>query len=253
MAVDIMLDPPPSLSQRPHVYILEWHELLRTVAYTIYMHFIPALLTTDTQDLHGQLEKLLPHFTHFQVDIQDGIFVPSRTLNIPQYMEVVMQYATDKQVMLDFHLMLTEYADALAQIAHIPTTPSLFVRTTFVHTNIDPLLLSKATSLTFNPEDGVEEWSDFLRHSTHAQVMTVPPGPQGQPFVPDQLAKIGIIKSINSQCTVCIDGAVSEKTIHTIHTQKPDCVPDECGVGSYFSKAHTGEIGARLRLLQEYV
>ncbi len=213
------------------------------------MYFIPALLTTDTQDLRSQLEKLLPHFSHFQIDIQDGVFVPSHTLTISEYVSVLGEFSMHKNLTIDFHLMLIDYTDALIQIEE-EVKPALNVRTVYVHTNIDKKLLSSSTSLTFNPGDRVEEWSEYLKNSKFAQVMTIHPGPQGQPFIPEQLAKVGQIKSVNSSCVVCIDGAVNEKNIEVVRSQKSDCVPDESAVGSYFSKSLPTEVDDRLHILQ---
>lgn len=214
-----------------------------------HMHIIPALLTTDTQDLRSQLEKLLPHFSHFQIDIQDGVFVPSHTLTINEYISVLREFPMHKNLTIDFHLMLIDYTDALMQIEE-EVKPALHVRTVYVHTNIDKKLLSSSTSLTFNPEDRVEEWSGFLKESKYAQVMTIHPGPQGQAFMPEQLTKVGQIRSINSSCVICIDGAVSEKSTDVIRSQKHDCMPDECAVGSCFSKSPPAEIANRLCVLQ---
>ncbi|MEI7653606.1 MAG: hypothetical protein WCJ70_05055 [bacterium] len=222
------------------------------------MYLIPALLSNDVAELRSVLIKLLPHFTHFQVDIQDGIFVPSHTLSISEYMDTIRECAGDQSVTIDFHLMLTEYADALTQIEHIQSAPSLppgvaygrsLVRTTYVHTNIGTDLLSPSTALTFNPEDRVEEWGGFLKESKYAQVMTIHPGPQGQTFMPQTLTKIGQIKSINSDCIVCIDGGVNEESIGFISSQQALCVPDECAVGSYFSRATVSEMSERIQKL----
>lgn len=213
------------------------------------MHIIPALLTTDPAELATQLAKLLPYFFHFQIDIQDGAFVPSHTLTISEYISVLGEFSMHKNLTIDFHLMLTDYADVLAQIKEMSKS-ALHVRTIYVHTNIDKKLLSSSTSLTFNPEDRVEEWSEYLNNSKFAQVMTIHPGPQGQAFMPEQLAKVGQIRSVNSSCVICIDGAVNEKNIEVVRSQKSDCVPNECAVGSYFSKSLPTEVDDRLHILQ---
>jgi pentose-5-phosphate-3-epimerase len=145
--------------------------------------------------------------------------------------------------------MLTDYTDELRMIAEMPH-PHVQVRTIFVHTNIPQKLLNDALSLTFNVEDSVRDWAAHLTHASYAQVMTIHPGPQGQAFIPSQLSKIGEIRKINPLCKICIDGSVNEQTITSIRNTISSCVPDECGVGSYFSRATSDELPTRLRALQ---
>ncbi|MEI6327158.1 MAG: hypothetical protein WCO78_03485 [Candidatus Roizmanbacteria bacterium] len=259
------------------------------------MKLIPAPLSTNRDECKAQFQMLLPYFSHFQIDIQDGIYVPNKTIGVSEYLEVIdellensltavipglsrnldpgiTQSVTssldDNQVVVDMHLMLSDYEKTfesirlyfLDPVRNLPRTmlrgrDDIVLRCVFVHTNIDLKLLEQykdlPLSMTFSPPDSPDDWADFLRSSAHAQVMTIHPGPQGQAFMPQMLSKVGQIHEINSHVNVCIDGAVNDRTYPLIRSASPHCVPDELAVGSYFSKATPQDIPDRIKLLSD--
>lgn len=240
------------------------------------MKLIPAPLSTSKEDCKAQFSMLLPYFSHFQIDIQDGIYVPNKTIGLNDYLEVLHEVIVDthtsvipgssrnldpgirrddNQVVVDIHLMLSDYNKTLEWIRLNFLNPGIrrddiALRCVFVHTNISHTLLEQYRDLplamTFSPPDKHQDWTDYLQASKHAQVMTIYPGPQGQTFMPEMLGKVGQIHKINPQIQVCIDGAVNDTTYPVIRSSAPVCIPDELAVGSYFSKAASENILSRI-------
>lgn len=245
------------------------------------MKLIPAPLSTSKEDCKAQFSMLLPYFSHFQIDIQDGIYVPNKTIGLSDYLEVLHEVIVDthtsvipgssrnldtgirrddNQVVVDIHLMLSDYNKTLEWIRLNFLDPgirrdNIELRCVFVHTNITHKLLDQYKDLplamTFSPPDKPRDWTEYLQISKYAQVMTIYPGPQGQSFMPEMLTKIGQIHEINPHILVCIDGAVNEVTYPIIKSSSSLCIPDELAVGSYFSKANPADIANRIQKLRE--
>ncbi len=246
-----------------------------------FMKLIPAPLSTNRDECKAQFSMLLPHFSHFQIDIQDGIYVPNKTIGLNDYLEVLHEVIVDthtsvipgssrnldpgirrddNQVVVDIHLMLSDYNKTLEWIRLYFLDPSIrrddiALRCVFVHTNFSHILLEQYKDLplamTFSPPDNPQDWTDYLHASKYAQVMTIYPGPQGQTFMPEMLAKIGQIHEINRHIQVCIDGAVNEVSYPIIKSSSSLCIPDELAVGSYFSKANPEDVASRIRKLSD--
>lgn len=219
------------------------------------MYFIPAPLSSTIESARAQFAKLLPHFDHFQIDVQDGVFVPSKTISIQKYSDMLESMAT-RDITVDFHLMKAYYAEDLAYIQEkINVWHHLSVRTVYVHTNIQKELLTKYTdfpiSMTFNPVDSVGAWREYIRASEYAQVMTIHPGPQGQKLILAQLKKVGETHLLNEECVVCIDGSVNDQTLPQIMHEISHNIPEEMAVGSYFSQSPPDEVEARLQKLRD--
>lgn len=229
-----------------------------------FMKLIPAPLSTSKEDCNAQFSMLLPHFSHFQIDIQDGIYVPNKTIPLDTYLEVLLEEISLRQlsdrkselITLDIHLMLQNYETQLQSIRKICTqllNQHVEMRCIFVHSNIAHTLLEQYSDLplgmTFSPPDKPKDWTEYLQSSKYAQVMTIFPGPQGQTFMPQMLEKVGRIHEINPHIQVCIDGSVNDTTYPVIRSSAPVCIPDELAVGSYFSKATKENIQSRIDTL----
>ena len=241
-----------------------------------FMKLIPAPLSTSKEDCKAQFSMLLPYFSHFQIDIQDGIYVPNKTISLSDYLEVLHEVIVDthtsvipgssrnldpgirrddNRVVVDIHLMLSDYNKTLEWIRLNFLDPGIrrddiALRCIFVHSNIAHTLFEQygdlPLAMTFSPPDKPEDWTEYLQSSKYAQVMTIFPGPQGQTFMPEMLDKVGQIHEINPHMQVCIDGAVNEVTYHIVKSQPSLCIPDELAVGSYFSKATSENILSRI-------
>lgn len=229
-----------------------------------FMKLIPAPLSTSKDECKAQFSMLLPYFSHFQIDIQDGIYVPNKTIELQEYLAVIQDeiprhLLADQNpisVTLDLHLMLSDYTQSVEFCANaLEKYNKVKIRAIFIHANISQELLKKFKSLpfamTFSPPDEPRDWTEYLQISKYAQVMTIYPGPQGQQFMPEMLTKIGQIHEINPHIQVCIDGAVNDTTYPIIKSQPSPCVPDELAIGSYFSKANPGNIASRIHKLSE--
>lgn len=221
------------------------------------MKIIPALLTDTAADLFGQIERLKPYYSQFQIDIADGRFVPNTTVQIPDLVKELDKtgHKFGSEITFDFHLMVQDWQTGLKQIDDISsyvTIDIVFVHFGVVRDTIDELVKpGKYTiGIVLNPED---DGDDLLSVTDIAQfpaiqAMTVNPGFQGSPFIEESLNKIDRLREQNYNGSIYIDGGVNNKTLPVIQQRRWQ--PDYLGIGSFLSKADN--IEERVAYLREF-
>lgn len=214
------------------------------------MQIIPAVLVKTPEEFFEQIRKLQPYFKHFQIDIGDGKFVPNVTLQIDELLKYTPALQSEmKDLIFDFHLMVVDYKKELKKLETLHK--SMHIKNILIHFPFFSNNKSLITNNKFvfgpvlNPEDSVSDLAkkNNLQTIPFIQIMTVHPGFQGAPFVPEALQKIEQLRNIYYRNKIYVDGAVNEKTIPLILSQKHK--PDVLCVGSYLSKAENVEERAK--------
>lgn len=205
------------------------------------MTVTPSILTNNMNDFWRQIERLLPYYQHFQVDILDGKFAPQKTITI----EEILNSKLNSELIFDFHLMVVDHEKEILKIENLKL--KIKVDTILIHLKNQPnfqLLQDKYPykfALVLDPDDSVEELLKKYDIKTipSLQIMSVVPGAQGQPFLPETLQKIEQLRNLGYRSKIYLDGGINEKTLPIIFSQK--FKPDVLGPGSFFSKAENVE------------
>lgn len=216
------------------------------------MNIYPSILETDIQELSNDLTRLTPHFDYLQIDIADGIFVPNKTIQVGD-IKTLMEFPEWDlaYIQFEFHLMVQDYATPLRELEDIP---DIYIRNVFIqlkalqhtfdelsdHTPFD-------VGIVLNPEESVEASWDQIKDFSSIQLMTVQPGQQGNPFLPDVLDKITHLREKGYEGEIVLDGAINEENLRTI-MQKPH-QPDAVCPGSYFKAEDVAERLEKLQLI----
>lgn len=206
------------------------------------MKALPALLTNSEEELTKQITMLSPFFTHYQIDITDGAFVPSKTLTIDAVARALHQI--DPKIIqnftFDFDLMVVDYKRAVNSLLNLQNT--IKIANVFIHASAlkhQPIPISDKFSigLAIDHSDDIDDLYRQYNINTipSIQIMTVVPGFQGSPFIEKELNKIERLRVNGYRYNIFLDGGVNDTTIPVIlsHTYKPDYV----GIGSFLSKA----------------
>ncbi len=201
----------------------------------------PSILTNNINDFWQQIKRLLPYYQHFQVDIIDGKFASQKTITVDDILSTMQQHShvTIKPLVFDFHLMVVDHEKEISKIDNL----KIPIGTILIHLKNQPnleLLEDKYTykfALTLDPDDSVEQLLEKydLKSVQAIQIMSVVPGAQGQPFLPETLQKIEQLRNLGYRNKIYLDGGINEKTLPIIFSQK--FRPDVIGPGSFFSKA----------------
>ncbi len=121
------------------------------------MLIVPAILTNDEGQFVHQAGRLLPHFSLFQIDVQDGQYVPSTTLSLPSVVgclaKLIVQFPEKMHAAsFDLHLMLSDYSGASKELNGL--SEDINIRYVFVHRNIEERIDTSPTS-PFTPVGGI--------------------------------------------------------------------------------------------------
>ncbi len=208
------------------------------------MQVIPAPLEKSSEDLYQQIKKLSPYFKRFQVDIADGIFVPNRTVQIEDISAAMKQW--DNKILsgltFDFHLMVKDYESEIKKLTKL--RKSMIIKNVFIHFSLLPNYQLLATTypqfsfgLVLNPEDSVENLTKryTLNALPYIQIMSVTPGFQGSPFIPETLLKFKKLREKKYQGDLFLDGAINKDTLPTIKSLQFQ--PDYLCIGSFLTKS----------------
>lgn len=217
------------------------------------MEIIPSVLEKSPSDLLTQIEKLLPYFKSFQIDIADGIFVPNKTVLIEEISEHLTYNM--KHVTFDFHLMVKEYEREVVKL--IKLLKFIKINTVFIHFSLLPNIKHLTTDYPFtfapvlNPEDPVEELDKLyqLKIVSAIQIMSVNPGFQGSEFLPETLKKIEQLRLKNYRNKIYLDGGINADSLKTISRQK--FLPDVLCPGSFLTQAP--DIAENVRILNSFL
>lgn len=219
--------------------------------YNIKMQVIPSIDVEKISDLQTQLERLTPFYGRFQIDFADGRFVNFTTPPLNDLLKSLSPYSS---VQFDIHLMTVDYQEALGLINQYSSDFNTGV--IFIHhaANPSPTMFLEEEApyklgLVLNPEDSVDtiQQSYDLTKIENVQLMTIEPGPQGNPFLPNMLNKIEQLRLVGYKNKIFLDGGVNEESLKTILGQK--YLPDFICPGSFFSRAEN--IEERVQYLSE--
>ncbi|MBP6044836.1 MAG: hypothetical protein WAT72_04545 [Microgenomates group bacterium] len=207
------------------------------------MQVIPSLDVSNVSDLITQIERLIPFYQRFQIDFADGIFVDFATPPLISLLETITPF---KELEFDFHLMTADYQKALNEIK--PYNKIIKIPTIFVHHGATPppdLFLEPPQpynyGLILNPDDSIDtiEHVYDLPRIENIQIMSIIPGPQGNPFIPFTINKIDQLRELGYKHNIFLDGGINKDSLEIIKNKKYH--PDYICPGSFFSRAENVE------------
>jgi ribulose-phosphate 3-epimerase len=206
------------------------------------MQTVPSLLEKTSEDLIFQINKLSPYFKRFQIDIADGIFVPNKTVQIEEIKDSLIKDCLNKDSLsFDFHLMVKDYQTEIKKVEELKKI--IKINLILIHLSVTThysLITSHSSfpiGLTLNPKDQVSDLTYHYPLDTipSIQIMSVTPGVQGNPFLPETLIKIEQLRVLGYRSNIFLDGAVNDKTLPMINKLKYK--PDVLCPGSFLTKA----------------
>lgn len=191
---------------------------------------VPALLTDKIQDLTAML-RLCRNFTDYvQVDIMDGLFVPSKSVTLDEIRSLTGDIGGEAHLMVNDPLPWIEpfkRLGAKAVIYHFEIKED--------HKKILSVIKQNGmkAGIAVNPGTRIEEFEYLVKDLDCILFMSVNPGFYGAPFIPEVLKKIRSFKGRYPHLFTAIDGGVKLSNFDDILASGVDMV---C-VGSAILKA----------------
>ena len=146
------------------------------------------------------------------VDIMDGKYVLENNFD-----ESIFLLLKNCHKPLDVHLMVKEPEKYLSYFQNLNVDGITIHPSEAQNFNQFKLDLAEAgikLGIAINPNEKVEDFTEYLAQANKVLIMSVYPGKGGQVFIPDVLEKIEELKDYNLE--IGIDGAINEKTVKLI-------------------------------------
>jgi len=174
-------------------------------------HIIPAIIAETQEQLTTIIDKVKGHAGILQLDFMDGVFVPTRSIDFNFELQ-------EYDGIYEAHLMV---GDPLGWIEkHGSKIDSILAPIEACDNPLDVIEaiknLGKKPGFVLNPETQISSISDYLLDIEQVLIMTVNPGYYGSPFLPDVVAKISELRSINPKINIEVDGGITPDTIELV-------------------------------------
>ncbi|KKU55435.1 MAG: hypothetical protein UX75_C0006G0023 [Candidatus Moranbacteria bacterium GW2011_GWE2_47_10] len=209
------------------------------------MQICPSILEPKAEGYISQIIRLSPYFKYFQLDFSDGIYVDNKTASLDEFINYLSNQVTKlpTNLIFEFHLMVKDYEKEIEKLEKLKNI--ITIKNIFIHFDLYPNL-SLITShyslfnigLVLNPQDHVSDLTGHyaLNDIPLIQIMSIVPGAQGKPFIPDALNMFEQLRKSGYRNELFLDGAVNEKTLPLIDSLKYK--PDYICPGSYLTKTN---------------
>lgn len=174
---------------------------------------IPAILTSDPEDLRAKLRLFKGKSECMHIDIMDGKFVPNVSVSVRDLTEFLQDF------LFEIHLMVQNPQAELADCRAVRAARIIIHQE--AGGGIEKALrevkaFGLQAGIALNPSTPVDTLGPYARDIAFVLVMGVNPGLQGQEFMPSVLEKILVIKKDFPHLLVGVDGGVGEKNISQI-------------------------------------
>lgn len=173
---------------------------------------VPTILCEDADDYKSTIEKMTPYATRVHIDLADGEFAPTRTVELRD-----MWWPQDWQV--DIHAMVARpslYVDALIQMR-----PSLVIFHSEVEENLAPTLqkLKAAeikTGVALLRPTVPNSKKDYIEVADHVLIFSGDLGHYGGKASLMQLEKVRLIRNIHPEVEVGWDGGATFENVFSL-------------------------------------
>ena len=179
---------------------------------------VPALLAPTPEKLAEQLAKVQSLSPLISYDVADGVLIAPASPWPGEYPQPPDGTA------IFWHLMVMEPLAMLSACLRFPTKMIAIHAEAKGLPNTIAQLHSAGVpvGLVLNPETPVSVVEPWLEQVDLVQLMTVEPGGQGRPFLPDVLKKIDQLRSIRPTLQLAIDGGIKRDTIEQVRSYAVD-------------------------------
>jgi ribulose-phosphate 3-epimerase len=174
---------------------------------------IPAVLTDDPKALSKMLQQAETYTSYVQIDIMDGLFVPSHSITWKHIVEIHPHIQWEAHLMVENPAQqFIEYQKAGARkvIFHFEAAP-----------NPDEVIktarrLGLAVGMAVNPETDISSILPFTNSIDSILFLSVHPGFYGAKFIPEVVNKIEELRRLCPNLNLGIDGGIKENNITRI-------------------------------------
>lgn len=170
------------------------------------MKVVPAILSERFEDFLLMLRQAELFTDYVQIDLMDGVFVPTRSF--PQ--EMLNELITS--LSLELHVMAKNPSSFVSKIHNQEIKKIIFhFESDIRHLDFINDIEEKGldAGMAINPETGIEKFRDIAEQVDTLLFLTVDPCCYGNPFRPGVIQKIAEARRIFPDKIISVDGGVS--------------------------------------------
>lgn len=169
---------------------------------------IPAIIATSKEEMEKRINKVKDHLSILQLDIMDGKFVPTHSLDF----DFKLPKTNCKY---EAHLMISNPEEWIKKNHKVADVILVHIESTNEPEKIIELVKSKGKKIGFvlNPETPIEKIKPYLNQIDQVLIMTVDPGYYGSPFLPETLDKVKELRKLKPNLDIEVDGGINADTI----------------------------------------
>lgn len=204
---------------------------------------VPAILTDSPVALARMVAAANGFAPYVQIDIMDGVFVPSRSIDAADLHAQTITFKWEAHLMVANPLPYLEplrNAGASRLIFHAEAVDDPLT----VVTRIRELGLEAGVAI--NPPTPVGAIEHLVGDVDSVLLMTVYPGFYGAPFVPEMMSKVSQVRALSADVEIAVDGGIKEGNIVDVARQGVDTV---CVGSAVFANDDPGASFRRLEAL----
>ncbi len=197
--------------------------MIRTVS------IVPTILTDNKQDYRAQAERINVFTRRVQIDVTDGIFAPTQTLDITNIW-------WPKNWEADLHLMVSNPSEHLDTVLKL--NPSLCILHAEANEDLLPSfeILKNAgikTGVALLPSTFPGNVEQYIKTADHVLIFAGQLGVQGSPADMMQMEKIPLVRNMKPELEIGWDGGANMANVRAIAHADVDVI----NVGSAISQA----------------
>ena len=205
------------------------------------IEIIPSVLVQSEEEFVQNISGLENSVDMIQLDIADGVFVPNTTWSDPEKVKKI-------PLEIELHLMVQNPLEELqrwSQIHQIKRVHFHFESTDSVDNTIQEIReAGYEVGIALKPETSIDVLEPYINEIDAVLFLSVNPGKQGQPFLPEVLEKIKTFRKKYPNHFIEIDGGVNEKTLPEIIESGVDAI---CPGSAIFKTGNPKENVGKMR------
>ncbi len=191
------------------------------------LSIISSIIAQNQLELNQRLKKVPKSIKNIQLDVMDGSFVPSFSLDFDFKLPSSREY--------EAHLMVA-HPEPWFSHYHKHINSVIVQYESQVHLEEFIALAKgykKKVGIAINPKTNIENIAPYLKWIDKILVMTVNPGKYGSSFLLETVEKVRNLRVLAPKLTIQVDGGITPKTI----SKAAGAGANEFVVGSYIQKS----------------
>jgi len=170
------------------------------------IEILPSIIALEQSELDALISKVVNIANVLQLDIMDGDFVPSHSLDFS---------AKFPKARYEAHLMVSDPIKWINDIHSVSETIIVHFESLDHPDKAIDLIKEKnrRAGLAINPQTNIDLLIPYLKRLDEVLIMTVEPGFYGAKFLPEMLEKVRIIRNLTPDIDIEVDGGISDQTI----------------------------------------